>query len=115
MIKQAFSGILEDDDIYAERTSSSPSAILIDCLPVRIMFGDANRKTMMAIAILLKTCKHCGRPHEREGEDFSAGRFCNACSADRRAIAAAVLKARPVTKSEILASGKYLKRSSGRA
>lgn len=68
-----------------------------------------------AIAILFNTCKHCGRPHEREGEDFSADRFGNTCSGDSRAMAAAVLKARPVTRSEILASGSYLKPSSNRA
>lgn len=69
----------------------------------------------MATAILFKTCEHCDRPHEREGNDYSADRFCTACSGDRRAIAAAVLKARPVSRSEIMASGRYLKRSSGRA
>ncbi len=69
----------------------------------------------MATAILFKTCKHCGSSHERDGGDFSADRFCNNCSGDRRAIAAAVFKARPVTRDEIVASGRYLKRSSSRA
>lgn len=69
----------------------------------------------MAAVILFKSCEHCGRPHVREGEDFSPGRFCAACSTDRRMIAAAALKSQPISKGEVLASGKYLRRGSARA
>jgi|GEM_PF-2469549 hypothetical protein len=69
----------------------------------------------MATAILFKACKHCDRPHEREGGNYSADGFCNACSGDRRAKAAAILKARPVSRTEIIASGSYLARSPSRA
>jgi hypothetical protein len=69
----------------------------------------------MVTAILFKACKHCERPHVRDGDDFSADRFCSACSGDRRAVAAAVLKARPVSRSEIMESGRYLKRPSRHA
>ncbi|PZU79035.1 MAG: hypothetical protein DI546_01605 [Rhizobium sp.] len=69
----------------------------------------------MSTAILYKSCEYCERPHVRDGDDFSPDRFCAVCSGDRRAIAAAVLKARPVSRSEIEASGRYLKRSSVRA
>jgi hypothetical protein len=68
----------------------------------------------MATTILFKTCAHCGRPHEREGGDFFADKFCNACSGERRAVAAAILMARPVTRDEIVASGRYLQRHSSR-
>jgi len=69
----------------------------------------------MSTAILYRSCEHCERPHVRDGDDFSPDRFCAVCSGDRRAIAIAAFKARPVSRSEIEASGRYLKRSSVRA
>lgn len=65
----------------------------------------------MTRAILYRACEHCGLPPLRGGGDFSPDRLCGVCSGDRRMIAAAVLKARPVSRSEIEASGRYLKRS----
>ncbi|MDX0494106.1 hypothetical protein GOC53_28195 [Sinorhizobium medicae] len=68
----------------------------------------------MATAILFNSCEHCERPHVHDGADFSPDRFCAACSGDRRMLAAAALKSRPISRAEIKASGKYLERADAR-
>ena len=49
----------------------------------------------MSAYFLLKTCRHCQRPHHYQDGDFTPRDYCDVCSSDRRARAAEVFGAPP--------------------
>lgn len=62
----------------------------------------------MQLAIKFHNCRYCGRPHERDGEDFVPAMFCDVCSEERRSIAAGVFGSHPISAREIGELGSYL-------
>lgn len=44
----------------------------------------------MSAYFLLKTCRHCQRPHHYQDGDFTPPVYCHVCSPERRAAAAEV-------------------------
>ncbi len=61
----------------------------------------------MRRAIQYLHCRHCGKPHERDGETFDPPRFCASCTDERRGIAASAHGSRPIGKRE-MESGVYI-------